>query len=130
MAQGFLTINPTAARQLAQRGAMISVAQVTERVAVTARILAPGSMKTHIRPIVSATAGGLGIVVCDHPAASFILTGTKPHIIRARKRGKYLKFQVNGGPDIFVGPSPGRFVRHPGTKANNFLFKALEASKF
>lgn len=129
MAKDFLTINPNQVRRLAERSTPKMVAQVTNRTALVARYLAPGTMKNHIRVVVSGTAGGLGIVICDHPATSFVLSGTKPHIIRARKKGGYLKFQVSGG-DVFVGPSPNRVVHHPGTKANNFLLKALEASKF
>lgn len=128
MAEGFLTINQAAARRLAEESSLAAVMRTTEKTAMIARAIAPGTMKEHIRPIISPTAGGLGIVVCDHPAAGFVLEGTKPHHITARKKGGYLKFK-SGGEDVFVGPSPNRFVRHPGTKANNFLFKALEASK-
>lgn len=44
--------------------------------------------------------------------------GTKPHIIRARKR-KALKFDV-GGRTVYASS-----VRHPGTKAQPFLSDAL-----
>lgn len=126
MAQGFITINQSAARQLAEKSATSITIKATEKVATVARAIAPGSMKRKIRTIPGPM---LGIVVCDHPAASFVLYGTKPHVIKARKAGKFLRFTVNA-EEVFVGPSPRRFVNHPGTKANNFLWKALEASKF
>ena len=119
MAKDFMTINPTAARALAQKSSVGLVAQATAKVTMHAKLLAPGTMKDHIRPIVSPT---LGIVVCDHPATSFVLHGTPPHVIAA-KRGKFLKFEA-GGQLIFR-----HSVNHPGFKGNNFLLKALEASR-
>lgn len=131
MAKDFITIYPAQVRKLGERSSPAVIARTTEKAAVIARALAPGSMKEHIRVIVSATGGGLGIVMCDHPAATFVLFPTKPHDIKARKKGGYLKFQINGGSDIFVGPSPGRVVHHPGNQhPNNFLLKGLEGAKF
>jgi hypothetical protein len=123
MAKDFMTINPVAARQLAAKSSVPTVIAATEKVATRARLLAPGTMKHKIRPIVSTTgAGGLGIIMVDHPAVTFVLYGTRPHVIVARNK-KVLKFKVDNR-DVFA-----RRVNHPGTKANNFLWKALEASR-
>jgi hypothetical protein len=45
--------------------------------------------------------------------------GSKPHIIRPRRR-RYLKFQA-GGRTVFA-----RKVNHPGTRANPFLLRAAQ----
>jgi hypothetical protein len=123
MAKDFLTINPVAARQLAERGSKTLVLQATEKIAMAARLKAPGSMKEKIRVAVSATGGGLGMVISEHPATMFVLYGTQPHVIVAKKGGR-LKFTVGGGEELFRSK-----VNHPGTKANNFLLDALMASK-
>jgi hypothetical protein len=92
-----------------------------KRVATRARQLAPGSMK---RKITTSTASGHVRVECSHPAALYVLLGTKRHFIRQGKApGKALKFKM-GGRMAFA-----RWVDHPGNKANNFLLKAMrEAS--
>lgn len=123
MAKDFLSINPQAAGALARKGAAIRVREITERTAVQARILAPGTMKQKIRPIVTGGSNPLGIVMVEHPAASFVLQGTNPHKIYPRKPNGVLRFTA-GGQVVFA-----RYVNHPGTKPNNFLLKALEASK-
>lgn len=115
-------ISPVAARNLAGKAVLPLVASYTERVAVAARIYAPGTMKQKIRTVVLPGAAPRGIVVCDHPAASFVLRGTKQHVIRPRK-GKFLVFTPKGGgKKVFA-----RVVHHPGTKPNNFLLKALNS---
>ena len=123
MAKDFITINPVAARKLAAGSAGPAVLAATQKVAMRARVLAPGTMKEHIRAInTSRGASALGIVMCDHPATSFVLHGTPPHVIYA-KRGKYLKFEIDG--KIMFREK----VNHPGYKGNNFLWKALELSR-
>lgn len=52
------------------------------------------------------------------PYAGFVLRGTSPHIIRAR-RAKALRFQ-QGGQTRFAA-----FVHHPGTRANPFPARAI-----
>jgi hypothetical protein len=49
--------------------------------------------------------------------AKFVIGGTRPHIIRAR-RAKALHFQMDGR-DIFA-----KSVQHPGTRPNNFIGRA------
>jgi hypothetical protein len=123
MAKDFITINPVAARKLAAGSAGPAVLAATQKVAMRARMIAPGSMKEHIRAInTSRGASAVGIVMSDHPATTFVLYGTAPHVIYA-KRGKYLKFQIDG-KDVFR-----ESVNHPGFKGNNFLWRALVASK-
>lgn len=50
--------------------------------------------------------------------AEYVNDGTRPHIIRPR-RAQALRFVV-GGQIVFA-----RVVRHPGTRANPFLDRAL-----
>jgi hypothetical protein len=50
---------------------------------------------------------------------SYVLFGTKPHIIRPRRR-KALRFIGRSGGVVFA-----RQVHHPGTAANNFMVRAL-----
>lgn len=53
------------------------------------------------------------------PYLSYVLFGTKPHIIRARRR-KALRFIGGTGGVVFA-----RQVHHPGQAANNFMVRAL-----
>lgn len=122
MAKDFLVVDPRKAELLARRASKALVVQTTERVAMAARVMAPGSMKTKIRAYPSS---GIGLVISDHPATTFVIYKTKPHWIRAKKSGGRLKFKYNGE---FVYP---RKVWHPGNQhPNNFLLKALESVKF
>jgi hypothetical protein len=122
MPSDFMTVNPALARGLAGKAALPLVVQYTERVATAARIMAPGTMKQHIRVTVLPGASPRGLVICDHPATTFVLYGTKKHVIRPR-RGKFLVFTPKGGgKKVFA-----RIVHHPGTKPNNFLLKALHS---
>jgi hypothetical protein len=116
----FLTINPQAAGALARRGSAEIVRAVTLRTAALAASLAPGHMGSTIRPILKGTKSSpLGIVMVDHPAAMYVLNGTRPHMIYPRRSGGALRF-TSGGRIVF-----SKYVSHPGTKPNNFLMKAL-----
>lgn len=88
---------------------------VTDRAARNARQAAPGSMPNQIT---SRVQGDTGIVTSHHPASVFVVFGTRPHRIVAR-RAKALRFEV-GGRIVFA-----KSVRHPGTRPNNFLLDAL-----
>jgi hypothetical protein len=81
-----------------------------------ARQLAPGTMKRHIS---ASTQSGHVRVECDHPATLYVIQGTRRHKIRPRNPGGALRFTVKG-KKVFA-----RIVMHPGTKANNFLLRAL-----
>lgn len=118
----FLVINPSQARRLAERSAAPYVNRLTERVAMHARLLAPGSMKQKIRVIPAIGPSAVGIVVSDHPATIFVIGGTKPHDIRPRGGGVLVFVPKAGGNKVFT-----KLVHHPGTKANNFLLKALRS---
>jgi hypothetical protein len=119
----FITINPTAAQRLAVTSSIPYTARITERVAMHARLLAPGSMKQKIRAVSLPGPSPIGLVISDHPATTYVLHGTKAHKIYPKKPGGVLVFnQRGGGSKIFA-----RVVNHPGTKANNFLMKALRS---
>lgn len=119
----FITLNASAAQRLAVKSSGPQVASTTRAVARYARLYAPGSMKSQIRPISTGGPSPIGIVICDHPASVFVLRGTKPHIIKPKKPKGRLVFTPRGsGTKVFA-----RLVHHPGTKANNFLLKALRS---
>ena len=95
----------------------------TERVANIARREAPGSMGNYIDWKVQEGPRGLqGVITCDHPAVRFSLDGTRPHLIRPR-RAKALRFEA-GGDVVFT-----KLVRHPGTRANPWLQRALRLGR-
>lgn len=119
----FLTIDRRKLDNLAAKGSATVVRNVTLRTAAIAQVIAPGSMKEKIRPIIAGTKSNpLGIVMVDHPAAHFVLDGTKPHDIFPVKK-KALRFTI--GNTVVYSKS----VHHPGTKPNNFLLKAMLAAR-
>lgn len=106
--------NGVVARRLADR---------TQRTARIAEREAPGSMGRYISWKVEDGPRGLqGVIVCDHPATRFVLDGTRPHIIRPRRK-KALRFEIRGR-EVFAA-----YVRHPGTRPNNFLARALREGR-
>ncbi|MYR64411.1 hypothetical protein GTY54_52110 [Streptomyces sp. SID625] len=112
-------------RLLRLRGGIVerNLARRTARVADIARSLAPGTMPAYIDWHIEEGPRGLqGVVTCDHPATLYVLEGTRPHLIRAR-RGKALRFEVDGQV-VFA-----TVVRHPGTRPNNFLGRALRLGR-
>ncbi|MFD3612394.1 hypothetical protein ACFWXA_30870 [Streptomyces atroolivaceus] len=106
--------NGRTARKLAER---------TQRTATIAEREAPGTMGRYITWKVQEGPKGLqGVIVCDHPATRVVLDGTRPHIIRPRRK-KALRFEVRGR-EVFAA-----YVRHPGTRPNNFLARALRQGR-
>lgn len=85
------------------------------RVQRNARRLAPGRMGRQVNAVI---VGKHVRVESNHPATMFVIRGTRKHIIRPRYR-KALRFQIRGRT-VFA-----KIVHHPGTKANDFLTKAL-----
>lgn len=112
-------------RFLRLRGGIVerNLARRTSRVADIARSLAPGTMPQYIDWHIQEGRDGLqGVITCDHPATLYVLEGTRPHLIRAR-RGKALRFEIDGQV-VFA-----KVVRHPGTRPNNFLGQALRLGR-
>ncbi|WP_326597126.1 hypothetical protein [Streptomyces sp. NBC_01803] len=106
--------NGAAARRLGER---------TQRTARIAEAEAPGRMGAFVSWRVEEGPTGLtGIIVCDHPATRYVLDGTRPHVIRPRRR-QALRFEV-GGRTVFAA-----YVRHPGTRPNPFLTRALRLGR-
>ena len=125
MAADFLTIDRTKLESMARKGSAVLVERLTLRTAMIAAATAPGHMGQTVRPIFKGSkANPLGIVMVDHPAASFVLYGTQPHDIFPKRQGGTLRFTV-GSRVVFA-----KHVSHPGTKPNNFLWKAMLAAKF
>lgn len=92
------------------------------RVAQRARRLGArhGSMGRYVQdPEIRGTGRHLTAVIrCTHPAAAWVIWGTRPHIIRPR-RARALKFEIEGRPTF------AKIVRHPGYRGDNFLAEAL-----
>lgn len=125
MARDFMSIDRGKLGNVARQGSAVLVHRLTLRTAAIAAATAPGSMGRTVRPIFKGSkANPLGIVMVDHPAASFVLNGTRPHEIRPRRHNGMLRFTV-GSKVIYA-----RSVQHPGTQPNNFLWKAMLAAKF
>jgi len=95
-----------------------------QRVEAEAVRRAPGSMGTTIRAQIRSGAGGdfVGTINVHHPAALYVIGGTRPHQIRPRRPGGVLRFTV-GGRVVYA-----RYVLHPGSKPNSFLTDALRAA--
>ncbi|GGZ73303.1 hypothetical protein ACFOOM_00865 [Streptomyces echinoruber] len=114
------------ARFLRMRGGRVErkLRERTARVARIAQQEAPGSMGRYVDWHIEEGPRGLeGVITCDHPAVHYVLNGTRPHLIRPRRRGGVLRFEV-GGEVVFT-----RLVRHPGTRPNNFLGRALRLGR-
>jgi hypothetical protein len=112
-------------RFLRLRGGIVErrLARKTARVADIARNEAPGRMGQFVDWHIEEGPSGLqGVITCDHPATRFVLDGTRPHIIRPR-RAKALRFDA-GGQVVFAA-----YARHPGTRPNNFLARALRIGR-
>lgn len=107
--------NGVVARRLAER---------TERTAQIATREAPGRMGNFVSWKVTEGPRGLqGVIICDHPATLFVLDGTRPHIIRPRRKKGVLRFEVDGRV-VYT-----KIVHHPGTRPNNFLGRALRLGR-
>lgn len=107
-------VNPGAGAAI-DRAALDLLIKRARRVQRNARRMAPGKMGRKINAVV---VGKHVRVESDHPATMYVIKGTRPHQIRPRTRS-VLKFSVKGRT-VFA-----RVVNHPGTKANDFLTKAL-----
>jgi hypothetical protein len=84
---------------------------------------APGGMKTTIRAQLRRAGGDFeGSIKVSHPAALYVINGTRPHMIYPRRPGGTLRFTI-GGRVVYA-----KYAAHPGTKANDFLRQALRAA--
>jgi hypothetical protein len=95
-----------------------------ERVQRSAERLAPGSMGQTITSSIRYTSGGpVGSITVRHPAALFVVYGTRPHVIRPRRRDGVLRFTVNGRV-VYA-----KYANHPGTRPNRFMVEALREAR-
>ena len=112
-------------RMLRLPGGMVwnNMERRVRRVEAEAIRRAPGGMKARIRAQIRRTGTGdfQGGIKVDHPAALYVLNGTRPHRIVPRTK-KALRFTV-GGQVVYA-----TLVNHPGNKPNNFLKEALRAA--
>lgn len=120
-------LNPgVIARSLRLRNSVVAkrLAERTERTARLAQRAAPGKMGNFVSwKVVDGPKGLEGQIICDHPATLYVLNGTRPHVIRPRKKGGVLRFVVDGQV-VYA-----KLVNHPGTKANPFLQRALREGR-
>lgn len=124
MPSDFMTIDRGKLDNLARKGAYEIVRAITMRTAAIAAATAPGHMGQTVRPIFKGSkANPVGIVMVDHPAATYVMNGTSPHDIYPRRPGGVLRFTM-GSRVVFA-----RHVHHPGTQPNPFLWKALLAAR-
>jgi len=112
-------------RMLRLPGGMVyrNMERRVRRVEAEAIRRAPGSMGSTIRAQIRRGPGGdfQGVINVRHPAALYVIGGTRPHVIRP-VRAKALRFTV-GGQVVYA-----KVVMHPGTKPNDFLRQALRAA--
>jgi len=96
--------------------------QKAERVAAFARTfsISHGSIDEGI--VVRPDGPGRYKVVSTNPHTMLIINGSRPHKIRPRRRGGYLRFVVDGRV-VYA-----REVNHPGYRGDDFLTKALRAA--
>lgn len=113
-------------RMLRLPGGMVyrNMERRVRRVETEAIRRAPGSMGSTIRAQIRPGPGGefQGVINVRHPAALYVIGGTRPHIIRPRREGGVLRFTV-AGKVVYA-----RYVMHPGTRPNDFLREALRAA--
>lgn len=112
------------ARMLRLRGGLVDrdLRQRVERVQRTAERLAPGSMgRTITSSIRYGPDGPHGSITVHHPAALYVVNGTRPHVIwpHLNRPRPHLRFMVNGRA-VYA-----RVVFHPGTRPNDFMLRAL-----
>ena len=80
-----------------------------------------GRLKRSIRVVEGAGSYMVSMGGREAPYAPFIEYGARPHIIRAR-RAMALRFEVHG--DVVYA----KYVRHPGTRAQRVLARAMDES--
>lgn len=96
--------------------------EVAERVAKTEHrfVNRTGALEASIgsSPPVPVKGGAIGTVFARRNYASFVDAGTRPHVIRARRK-PFLVFKVNG---VWVR---AKQVNHPGTRPEGFMGNAV-----
>lgn len=113
-------------RMATRRGGVVLDDMERRRRNVTrkARQLAPPGMRKYIKGGIVERGGRKVLTVENtHPAAFFVIKGTRKHLIRPRKKGGVLVFTTHG-KKVFT-----RLVHHPGTKPNPFMSRALREAK-
>lgn len=107
-----------AARTAAASEIAIGARQISNR----AKILTPvdtGRLRASIHYTISHSGNPSATVYTNVNYAPYVHDGTRPHVIRPRRRGGALRFRV-GGAIVYA-----REVHHPGTAARPFLTRAL-----
>jgi hypothetical protein len=117
-----IDISEGRARALAVSKSLPLVTNTTRKILNRAKVLAPvdtGRLRSSGRMAIKIThIGPTGVVTFPVRYAQFVHDGTRPHIIRARRK-KVLKFKV--GSAVLYRP----LVHHPGTRARPWLERAM-----
>lgn len=90
-----------------------------ERVAALARVYSAGNGSIPQGIVVGPVVDKSVKVISTNPHTLFVNDGTRPHIIRPRRRGGYLRFVQNGAVRY------ARIVHHPGFRGTHFMERAL-----
>ena len=106
------------------------IEQRAQRVLISARALTPkhtGRLVSTLRiEAGDAALGPYRDIAIGYPGRTdylgYVIYGTEPHVIRPT-RAKALRF-LSGGKIVF-----SRVVHHPGTKANDFMIRALNSAQ-
>jgi len=99
------------------------ILKLAQQTATRAGIEAPkGKTKSLSRNLRVAKFRTGQMVVARTPYAFFVHQGTKPHLILPRRK-KVLRWETTSGEIVFSARA-----RHPGTKPNPFLVRALRAT--
>jgi hypothetical protein len=102
---------------------------ITRRMVTIAQEEAPvktGRLRANIRPAPFKMTGpfkgegGIEVDLKAVPYAGYVMYGTKPHVIRARRAPALRFYWPKVGRVVFF-----KKVNHPGTKANRFLERAM-----
>jgi hypothetical protein len=97
------------------------VPDATERLLTRSKQEAPTRSGALRKSIYADIRGDKATIRARAPYAGFVISGTPPHIIRAKDGA--LRFEI-GGRVVFA-----RSVNHPGTKPNDFFSRALAAEQ-
>lgn len=94
-----------------------------EQVALLARVNAATNGTISQGIVVGPVEGSKIKVISTNPHTLLVHNGSRPHVIRPRRRGGYLRFVVDGRV-VYA-----RMVNHPGYKGNPFLTDALKQAR-
>lgn len=115
----FVTIEATRFQRLLRSKGERMMRSKAERVAALARRNSANNGSIPQGIYVGPTEGKTVKVISSNPHTMLVHNGSRPHKIRPRRQGGWLRFEVNGRV-VYA-----REVNHPGYRGNPFLTNAL-----